>query len=79
MDVVHVIRVVLRIFDAAFRVCALPDVEFGLETERESALDELQGFFNRDFWCGGDEQVDVIGHDDEGVELITILRTIFVE
>jgi hypothetical protein len=58
-------RVNLRLFEAL-----RPDVEFAFEAEREASLDILHGFFEGDFGRGRDNGVQVIGHDDEGVELI---------
>ena len=45
---------------------------------REAAFDEADGSFQGDDLRGEDE-VDVVGHDDEGVELVVALATIVLE
>lgn len=65
--------------DAALSESALPDIKFGFEAEGESALDELHDFFDGDIRRWGDEQMNVVGHDDEGVELISTFEAVFVE
>jgi hypothetical protein len=45
---------------------------------REAAFDEADGPFEGDGLRGEDE-VDVVGHDDEGVELVVALATIVLE
>lgn len=40
-----------------------------LQTIRETALDQLHGFFNCRICMDGQKQMDVIGHDDEIVDL----------
>lgn len=44
----------------------------------EAALDVLQGAFERDA-MRGEEQVDVVGHQDEGVELIEAFATVVLQ
>jgi hypothetical protein len=53
---------------------ALPDGELGGETAGETAFDELDGALEGDFvW--GEEEVDVVGHDDEGVQFVMAFFT----
>lgn len=67
MNVGCVVLIVLRVFDATYRASALPDCALGLEAEGESSFDELHGFLNGNVRRRREEQVNVIGHDDEGV------------
>jgi hypothetical protein len=46
---------------------ALPDREVGCEARGEDAFDSLEGGGEV---ASGEEQVDVVGHDDEGVEFV---------
>jgi hypothetical protein len=68
VDVGKVMIVIGGVGDAVFVVSLLPDFESGLETEREAALDELNGLLKRDLCGGCDEEVQVVRHDDKGVE-----------
>ena len=57
---------------------ALPDGEFGGEAAGEAALDEVHDL--RDgFVDWGEEQVGVVGHDDEGVEFVCALGAVVLE
>ncbi len=50
-------------------VPALPNVHFAFQKERESPFDELHGLFQRNIVRRSQKQMNVIGHDDEGVQL----------
>jgi hypothetical protein len=39
----------------------------------------LHRLFEGDFGSGCEEEMDVVGHDDEGVELKAILRTLLLK
>ena len=75
--------VILRILNAMIGESRLPN--FGVETEvfsraiRKTSFDELQSFFQRYVGCRRDQQVKVIGHDDEFVEKKAALRSIGLE
>lgn len=71
--------VVARVFDTAQGEALLPDGEFGFETEGEASFDVLHGLLDGDVGRRGEEQVDVIGHEDEGVEFIAVFRAVVVE
>ena len=70
VDVIAVRIQVARIFDAALCEAVLPDGHARFEAEGESALDELHGLLDGDVLCGREQQVNVVGHQDECVELI---------
>ena len=55
--------------DLRFVEASRPDIELALEAEGETAFDVLHGFFQRDVGGRREQGVQVIGHDDEGVEL----------
>lgn len=52
-----------------FVVATFPDIQLGLQQEREAAFDELHRLFERDVGGWGKQQVKMVRHDDEGVEL----------
>lgn len=47
-----------------------PDVEFVFEAKGKASFDVLHGFFEGDIVRRRKNGVQVVGHDDEGVELI---------
>ena len=59
--------VILCVCDAAAVVAGLPYIELAFEAEGEASFDVLHCFFERDFWRGRQQEMDVVGHDDEGV------------
>ena len=61
------------IFDALFVEAFLPDVRLALELEGEASFDELHCFFERDVFCRCEQEVDMVGHYDEGVNLEAVL------
>jgi hypothetical protein len=46
---------------------------------RVTSLDELDGAFDSDFRCGSQQEVDVLGHDDECMQVESFLSAIAVE
>ena len=62
---------VFLIDHAVGMVAALPYLagEFLADGEGESALDELGAAFDRHVRRGREQDMDVVGHDDEGVKL----------
>ena len=46
---------------------------------RISALDELDGVFERHVMGWSKQEMDMFGHEDEGMELITAFATISIE
>jgi hypothetical protein len=47
-----------------------PNVEFAFEAEGKSTFDKLYCFLEGDLWRRRKNGMQVVGHDDEGVELI---------
>ena len=57
---------------------SLPDWEFGFEAAGEAAFEEHHCSFEGDLlWC--EEQVDVVRHDDEGVEFVMAFAAVVLE
>jgi len=54
--------------DAVVGKASLPDGELGGEAVGEASLDESDGAFEG--FVRGEEEMDVVGHDDEGVEFV---------
>jgi len=57
---------------------ALPDGEGGGEAVGEAALDELHGALEGD-GLRGEEEVDVVGHDDKGVQFVVAFSAVVLE
>ena len=68
MDVEEARVEVEAVADAVVREGTLPDGKAGGEAVGEAALDEAHGAFEGLGW--GEEEMDVVGHDDEGVQLV---------
>jgi len=64
------LRVILKIPNPMIRETRLPDLPAPFEAERETSLDELHGSLQRNLLRGRDQQMNVIGHDDEFMEEI---------
>ena len=75
-DVIARVEVVFLVEDLAVSVTRLPDFLLRREAVREASANVLHGF-GKVFGC--EEQVDVVGHDDEGVEFIEALSAIALE
>jgi len=73
MNVVPVIRKIPIVPDAVISESRLPDfaltAEDVAESMRVSALDELNGMFNRHIASRREEHMDVFRHDNEGMQL----------
>jgi hypothetical protein len=78
VDVVEAGEEVLAVADTVLGEAGLPDGEFRVEAVREAALDKAHGAFDGDFERG-EEEMDVVGHDDEGVELEVAFVAIVLE
>ena len=70
MNVAMADAVVCCVADAVVGEASLPDGEFGGEAVGEASLDESDGSFEG--LLRGEKQVDVVGHDDEGVEFVDV-------
>lgn len=67
VDVVAMLLEVLPIADAMVGEASLPDRGGGVEAVGEAAFDEHDGSLEGDvLW--GEEEMEVVGHDDEGVK-----------
>ena len=62
--------------DLALVKAAHPDVELAFEPKGEASLDVLHGFLERDIERGGEDGVEVVGHDDEGVQEESVLGVV---
>jgi len=63
--------------DAVVGKASLPDGEPGGEAVGEASLDESDGAFEG--FLRGEEEVDVVRHDDEGVEFVVAFRSVVLE
>ena len=73
------LKIVVGVFDALFVEAFLPDIQFAFELEGEASLDELYCFFERDVSCGCEQEVNVVRHYDEGVNLEAVLYAVLLE
>ena len=83
MDIVFVVDAVRFIANSVIREAALPDFALaakdGSKGVRVSAFDELDGVLERYIVRRGEQQMDVFGHENEGMELESSFTTIAVE
>jgi len=82
MNVVPVIHEVLVVANSVIGESSFPDFPFAAEDVSErvgvSALDELNGMFERYAVGGSEQEMNVFRHQGEGVELITALAAISI-
>lgn len=67
MNIAGVDRVVVEVCDAAAVVATLPYVELAPEAKGEASLDVLHRLFEGNIRGGSQQEMSVIGHDDERV------------
>jgi hypothetical protein len=77
MDVVVADFEIFGVADAMVGEAALPDREFGGEAVGEASLDESDSAFES--FLRGEEEMNVVGHDDEGVEFVVSFGTVVLE
>jgi hypothetical protein len=78
VDVVAVSEEVISVTHAAVGETALPGGELRGQAAGETAFDELDRAFEGDAG-GGEEKVNVVGHDDEGVEFVVAFAAVVLE
>jgi hypothetical protein len=64
--------------DAMIGEASLPDGRLGGQAMREAAFDKAYGSFEGDA-LRGEDQVDVVGHDDEGMKFVVVFSAIVLE
>ena len=69
---------VFSVADAMVREASLPDGKLGGQTVGEASFDEPDGTFEGD-GLRSEQKVDVVGHDDEGVEFVVTLDSVGLE
>jgi hypothetical protein len=67
-DVPHTLNELLFRHDLALIEAAHPHIQIALQAEGEAALNELHGFFQRNVLSGRDQRVEMLGHDDKGMQ-----------
>jgi hypothetical protein len=77
MNVVVADAVVCYVADAMVGEASLPDGEFRGKAVGEASLDESDGSFES--LLRSEKQVDVVGHDDEGVEFVVSFGAVVLE
>jgi len=77
MNIAMADAIVCGVADAVVGEASLPKGEFGGEAVGEASLDESDGSFES--FLRGQEQVDVVGHDDEGVEFVAVFGLVMLE
>lgn len=77
MNVAMADAVVCCVADAMVGKASLPDGELGGEAVGEASLDESDGSFESLLWS--EKKVDVVGHDDEGVEFVVSFGAVVLE
>ena len=56
-----------------------PDRHFGFKAKGKASFDELHGLLNGDVGSGCEEEMEMIGHEDEGVDLVAAFGAVVVE
>lgn len=83
MNVVLVGCEVLIATDSMIGKSALPDFSFATEDRAEdvriSTLDELNRMLDRDVDCGSEQEMHVLRHQDEGVQLISAFAAVSID
>lgn len=79
MNVSRVSDVVLEICDATAVIAAFPYVELALKAKREASLDVLHRLFQRNIRGGSQQEMSVVGHDDERVQFQATLISLVLE
>ena len=83
VNVVSMVHEIFAIANSAICEAALPDfamaTEDGSESMRVSAFDQLNRMLKSYVLGRSQQKVDVFGHDDEGMKLITALAAISVK
>lgn len=79
VDVIAMRVVVARVFDAAKREALFPDGHFGFETKGEASFDVLERFLDGDARSRRQDEMDVVRHEDESVDLVAASGAIFIE
>lgn len=79
VNVIAMRVVIAWVFDAAKREALFPNRSFGFEAEGEASFDELNGLFDGNVGSGREEEMEVVGHQDEGVDLIAAFGAVIVE
>ena len=79
VDVAAVHFEITHVLDATLCKAVFPNGHFGFQAEGEVSFDELHGFLDGDVWRRRNEEMDVVGHEDEGVEMVAAFRAVVVE
>jgi hypothetical protein len=74
-----VIVVARRILHAQLRKTVFPYRLFGLKAEGKTPFDELHSLLDGDVRRGGEEEMEVVRHEHESVDLISTLRSILIQ
>ena len=67
------------VLHSEFLEAVLPDGHFGFQAKGEASFDVLDGFLDGDVRRGRDEEVQMVGHEDEGMELVAAFGAVVVE
>lgn len=82
MNVISVMQKILFVANAMICEPTLPDLPLATkdlaQRMRVSAFDELNGMLQCDVGSGSHEQMNVLGHHDEGMQLKTPLAAIAI-
>ncbi len=83
MNIVFVIHEIVVITNPVVGESALPDFSLSTKDDSEgvrvSAFDQLNGVFERYVMGRSQQKMDMLGHEDEGVKLITTLAAISIQ
>jgi hypothetical protein len=63
--------VVVDVRDATAVIAAFPYIQFAFEAKRKTSFEVLHYLFERDIWGRSQQEMDMVGHDNERMELET--------
>jgi hypothetical protein len=78
-DIHHTLNELLFRHDLALIEAAHPHTQLVFPAKGEAALDELHGLFQRNVWGRRDQSVEMVGHDDKGMQQESSLTAVIEE
>ena len=79
VNVIPMGLVVAWIFDAVKREALFPNRHLGFQAEGEASFDVLSGLLDGDIGGGGEKEMEVVGHENESVDLVAAFGAVVVE
>jgi hypothetical protein len=75
-DIRHALNELFFRHDLALIEAAHPHAQLAFQAKGEAALDELHGLFKRNVWSWRNQNVEMVGHDDKGMQQESTLTAV---